>query len=79
MPSRPGGTLNVADSFGYMFVSNWSLKYSTSASVITVRSPFRQSDAAGSSFTPGALPKSRSFATQISECAPTARSVYDFR
>ena len=67
MPSRSGGVLNVAVSFGNMLPSNSVIRCSTCASVITVDEAIcvRQSPAG----------KARSLATQTSIFEPTPRRV----
>ena len=66
-PSRSGGVLKAADSFGNMLLSNWSTRSATCASVTSVVSGdcVRQS--------PGR--EAVSLATQTSILSPTPRSV----
>ena len=71
LPSRSGATLKALDSFGNMFVSNWSASSSAWARVTVVEpaTALRQSP----------VGKAVSSATHTSILSPTAWSVYDLR
>ena len=65
-PSRLGGLENSSVIFGYMFPSNSPTRYSTCASVMTLRTPSLRQSPVG---------KFRLLATHTSILSPTARSV----